>query len=119
MLECSLIFKNSYESKVSMNESLVTAIIPVYNGEDFIKQAIETVLFQTYKNVEIVIVNDHSTDRTEEVIFENFSELLGKKIIYHKNERNMERAYSRNKGVELSTGEFIFFLDADDEWENS
>jgi glycosyltransferase involved in cell wall biosynthesis len=53
--------------------------------------------------------DDASTDRTQEVV---------KKypVIYHRNERNMERAYSRNKGVELSKGELIFFLDHDDLW---
>ena len=97
----------------------VSVVIPVYNGERFIKQAIDSVLNQSYKNIQLVIINDCSTDRTEEVIFDNFGELIGSKIIYHKNNKNMERVYSRNKGVELSTGEYIFFLDYDDKWERN
>ncbi|WP_297493334.1 glycosyltransferase family 2 protein [Persephonella sp.] len=97
----------------------VSVVIPVYNGERFIKQAIESVLNQKYKNIQIVIINDCSKDKTEDVIFRNFKDLINKKIIYHKNEKNMERVYSRNKGVELSDGEFIFFLDHDDLWTES
>ncbi|HHG75339.1 MAG TPA: glycosyltransferase, partial [Persephonella sp.] len=85
----------------------------------FIKQAVESVLNQSYKNTQIVIVNDCSTDKTEEVVFKNFKDLINKKIIYHKNEKNMERVYSRNKGAKLSDGEFIFFLDHDDLWKKN
>ncbi|WP_457636310.1 glycosyltransferase family 2 protein [Persephonella sp.] len=97
----------------------VSVVIPVYNGERFIKQAVESVLNQSYKNTQIVIINDCSTDKTEEVIFRNFKDLINKKIVYHKNEKNMERVYSRNKGVKLSDGEFIFFLDHDDLWKKN
>ncbi|WP_028950763.1 glycosyltransferase family 2 protein [Sulfurihydrogenibium subterraneum] len=96
----------------------VSVIIPVYNGEKYIKDAINSVLNQTFKDLEIVIVNDASTDNTEKVIFENFEkEIKEKKILYHKNPKNMERSYSRNKGYSLSLGKYIFFLDYDDEWE--
>ncbi len=94
----------------------VSVVIPVYNGEKFIKQAVDCVLNQKYTNTRIVIIDDCSTDKTQDVIFKNFRELIGNKIIYHQNEKNMERVYSRNKGVELSDGEYIFFLDYDDLW---
>lgn len=94
----------------------VSVVIPVYNGEKYIKQAVDSVLNQTYKNVQIVIINDCSTDKTEDVIFENFKDLIGNKILYHKNEKNMERVFSRNKGAELSEGDYLFFLDYDDLW---
>jgi len=89
--------------------SLASIIIPVYNGEEYIHRAIECALSQTYPHKEIIVIDDASTDRTQEVV---------KKypVIYHRNEKNMERAYSRNKGVKLSKGEFIFFLDHDDLW---
>ena len=100
-----------------MEEERVSVVIPVYNGEKFIKKSIESALNQTYKNLEVVVINDCSTDKTEEVIFKEFKNIIGSKIIYHKNEKNLERAKSRNKGVELSSGKYIFFLDADDLWE--
>lgn len=95
----------------------VSVIIPVYNGEKFIKNAVISAINQTFTDVEIIIVDDCSTDKTQEVISSNFSDLLGKKIFYHRNPQNMERSFSRNRGVELSKGEFVFFLDYDDEWE--
>lgn len=96
----------------------VSVIIPVYNGEKYIKESINSVLNQTFKDLEIVVVNDASTDSTEKVIFENFrNEIKSKKIIYYKNPKNMERSYSRNKGYSISSGKYIFFLDYDDEWD--
>ncbi len=92
----------------------VSVIIPVYNGEKYIKESINSVLNQTYPNIEIVVIDDCSVDKTKDVIFKNFKDLIGKKIIYHRNEKNRERVYSRNKGVEVATGKYIYFLDYDD-----
>ncbi|WP_457626256.1 glycosyltransferase family 2 protein [Persephonella sp.] len=95
----------------------VSVIIPVYNGERFIADAIKSVLNQTYKNIEIIVIDDCSTDRTKEVLFNNFGTIMNRTLFYYKNEKNRERVYSRNKGVKLSTGDYIFFLDYDDLWE--
>lgn len=95
----------------------VSVVIPVYNGEKFITRAVNSVLYQTYSDIQIIIVDDCSTDRTPEIVMSNFSQMIGSKIIYHRNSVNMERSYSRNIGVELSKGRFVFFLDYDDEWE--
>jgi len=92
----------------------VSVIIPVYNGEKYIKESINSVLNQTYPNIEIVVIDDCSVDKTKDVILKNFKDLIGKKIIYHRNEKNRERVYSRNKGVEIATGKYIYFLDYDD-----
>ncbi|MDQ7055173.1 MAG: glycosyltransferase family A protein [Persephonella sp.] len=94
----------------------ISVVIPVYNGERYIKDAVDSALNQSYENIEVIIINDASTDRTEDIIFQHFGNLLGSKIIYHRNKTNRERAYSRNKGVELSSGKYIFFLDYDDKW---
>jgi len=96
---------------------VVSVIIPLYNGEKFIRKTIQSILNQTYKDVEIIIVDDCSTDNSKEVIFNEFGGLIGKKIIYVRNQENMERSYTRNRGFEVSKGEYVFFLDADDEWE--
>lgn len=94
-------------------EPLVSVIIPVYNREDYIGEAIESVLNQTYKNFELIIVNDGSTDNTENIV-KGYAE-KDKRIKYFYQEN--QGAYSaRNKGIEESNGEFISFLDSDDKY---
>jgi glycosyltransferase involved in cell wall biosynthesis len=86
---------------------LISVIIPVYNGDRFLKQAIESVYSQTYFNVEIILIDDGSTDRTREIATSFPS------VIYEYQE-NKGVASARNKGLEMAKGEFIAFLDADD-----
>ena len=81
---------------------VVSVIIPLYNGEKFIRKTIQSILNQTYKDVEIIIVDDCSTDNSKEVIFNEFGGLIGKKIIYVRNQENMERSYTRNRGFEAN-----------------
>ncbi|EDP76514.1 glycosyltransferase family 2 protein [Hydrogenivirga sp. 128-5-R1-1] len=98
----------------------VSVVIPVYNGERYIKESVGCVLNQTFKDVEVIVVDDASRDRTQDVVYENFGELIGEgKIKYMRNERNMERAFSRNVGFENSSGEYVFFLDHDDLWKEN
>ena len=85
-------------------------IIPSYNRAHSIRKAIESVFNQTFKDIEIIIIDDASTDNTKEVILE----MNDQRIIYHRNEINQERCNSRNKGIELAKGEYICFLDSDD-----
>lgn len=94
----------------------VSVIIPVYNGERFIRQAIQSVLDQTVQDFEIIVVDDASTDGTATVIPEAFEHHMARTIRYLRNDRNRERAFSRNRGVDEASGDFIFFLDADDAW---
>jgi len=94
---------------------LVSIIIPCYNGENFIAQAIESVLNQTEQNFELLIVNDGSTDTSEKIINNYRKQDARIKYIY---QANSGVAIARNKGIENSTGEFIAFLDADDVWGN-
>ncbi|WP_394903137.1 glycosyltransferase [Clostridium butyricum] len=86
---------------------MVSVIIVVYNGEKFIGQAIESVLNQTYKDIELVVVDDGSTDSTRDII-ESYKDV---KYIY---EENSGQATARNLGIENSKGKYIAFLDADD-----
>jgi glycosyltransferase involved in cell wall biosynthesis len=86
----------------------VSCIIAVYNGEQYLHEAIDSLLNQTYPNVEIIVVNDGSTDRTAEVIGR-----YGDRVrALHQENRGVSTA--RNRGVEMSTGELLCFLDADD-----
>ena len=89
---------------------MVSVIIPVYNGENFIREAVENVLSQKYPALEIIIINDGSTDGTEAIIKQ-----LPVDIRYFTQDNNGPAA-ARNKGIRDASGEFITFLDADDLW---
>ena len=97
-----------------MEEYLVSIITPVYNAEKFLLETLETVLAQTYKNWEWFLVDDCSTDNSAEIIKKIAKE--DKRIKYVKLDENSGAAVARNKGLELSKGRFIAFLDADDLW---
>lgn len=92
--------------------SKVSVIIPTYNRETEILRAIESVQHQTYDNLEIVIIDDASTDNTQEVVHA----LSDQRIRYFKLNENSGGATARNKGIELAEGEYVTFLDSDDEW---
>ena len=95
-----------------MKESpLVSVIIPVYNYERYLAEAIESVLGQTYQHLEVIVVDDGSTDRSGEVA----KSFAGREVRYF-HQLNSGIGPARNKGVELARGEFIAFLDADDRW---
>jgi len=89
-------------------------IIPVYNAKNYIAQAIESVLNQTHKNIEILVINDGSTDGSEGIILPYTS--LDSRIKYFSH-KNRGVSFTRNFGIEMAKGEFIAFLDADDAWE--
>ena len=92
---------------------LVSIIMPSYNTGRFIAETVRSVLAQTYTDWELIIVDDCSTDNTDEVI----AEYLGdKRIRYIKNERNSGAAVSRNRALREATGKWIAFLDSDDLW---
>lgn len=91
----------------------VSVIIPVYNGEKYIEACIESVLNQTLKEVEIIIVNDASTDNTQSII-EKYSIKYSDKIKVVTKDNNEGQGKARNIGINLATGEFITFVDSDD-----
>jgi glycosyltransferase involved in cell wall biosynthesis len=93
-----------------MNKSkLISVIIPVYNGERYIAEAIESVLAQGYEHIEIIVVNDGSTDRTEGV-------LRSYANVHYLYQPRQGASSARNNGIKCSSGEFLAFLDADDFW---
>ena len=93
-----------------ITSNLVSAIIPTYNNAAFLPEAIDSVISQTYPNIEIIIVNDGSTDNTNEVLRKYLD-----RIIYIEQE-NAGPASARNTGIHQARGEYIAFLDADDIW---
>lgn len=84
--------------------------MPVYNGERYIKEAIESILNQTFTNFELIIVNDGSTDHTEEIILSYDDE----RIRYFKNDVNLQIVKTLNKGLRLARCKYIARMDADD-----
>lgn len=90
---------------------LISIIIPVYNAESYIKKTIQSVLNQTYRPVEIIVVDDGSTDQSAE----NIRQFQQPEVKYHF-QSNLGAASARNRGIELAKGEYLSFLDADDLW---
>ncbi len=95
-------------------EKLVSIILPTYNGTNRIREAIRSVISQTYKNWELLVIDDGSVDGTEEVV-SNLVE-SDKRIKYIKNENNLGIQKSLNKGIREAKGEYIARIDDDDTW---
>lgn len=95
----------------SYDNPLISIIIPIYNVGSFLEKCLDSVINQSYENIEIICVNDGSTDNSSEVI-NNFS-LKDKRIITI-NQKNSGLSGARNSGICESTGEYIIFLDGDD-----
>ena len=92
----------------------VTVIMPCYNQAAYARESIESVLNQTYKNLELLLIDNFSTDGTCEIIKEYAKKDSRVHAIYH--EKNMGFEYSFNEGMEKATGEFISFTSSDDYW---
>lgn len=92
-----------------MNQPLVSIIIPTYNRKEYVQQAIDSVLAQTYPHYEIIVIDDGSTDGTGEALKARY----GDRITYHWQE-NQGESVARNWGIVTSRGEYIGFLDDDD-----
>ncbi|MBR0410254.1 MAG: CDP-glycerol glycerophosphotransferase family protein [Eubacterium sp.] len=89
----------------------VSVIVPAYNAELYLEESIDSVLSQTYKNFEIIIVNDGSTDRTGDIIKKYQAKYNNIKMI---DQKNQGVAQARKRGLEAAGGEYIYFLDSDD-----
>ncbi len=96
------------------DNEIVSVIIPVYNSERYINKTLDSVLAQTYKLIEIVLVDDCSTDNTEQLINE-YTEKHDN-ITYYQLKKNSGAAIARNKALELAKGRYFAFLDSDDLW---
>lgn len=92
-------------------DSLVSVIIPVYNVEKYVKKAINSVIQQTYKNIEILLVDDGSTDSSSRICDDLASE-DSRITVYHSENRGVSAA--RNDGIEKASGDWLMFVDADD-----
>ena len=95
-----------------MEYGLVSVIIPVYNRANTIARAINSVLTQTYRDIEIIVIDDCSSDNTRQIILDTYGD--NSRVSYHCLDTNSGACIARNKGVEMAQGEFIAFLDSDD-----
>jgi glycosyltransferase involved in cell wall biosynthesis len=93
-----------------MASTFVSVLMPVYNASAYVKEAIESILTQSYKDFEFLIINDGSNDASEELIL-SFKD---PRIRYVKNEKNLGLIHTLNKGIDLCKGDYILRMDADD-----
>lgn len=97
-------------------KDLVSVIIPVYNAEKTIEKTIQSVIDQTYSNIQIIIIDDKSIDNSLELIKKVSRK--DTRIKVYMNDRNLGVAATRNRAIELSMGNFICFVDSDDIWKS-
>lgn len=93
---------------------MVSIITPVYNRQEFLDECVQSILKQTFTDWELILVDDCSTDASVQMINNYVS--LDNRIKAHFFNKNVGAGVARNKGIELSTGRFIAFLDSDDYW---
>src|SRR3989338_7703392 len=88
----------------------ISVIMPVYNGEKYLREAIESILNQSFSDFELFIINDGSTDGTAGII----ASFHDPRIVYLKNESNLGLSRSYNRGIDAARGKYIARMDADD-----
>jgi glycosyltransferase involved in cell wall biosynthesis len=93
-----------------MNHSLISCIVPVFNGERYLRETLDSIFAQTYPRFEVIVVDDGSTDGTAAVVA-----AFGERVRFLQ-QRNQGPATARNLGVGAAAGEFVAFLDGDDLW---
>lgn len=92
-------------------ENKISIIVPIYNVEQFLEECVKSILNQTYQDLEVILVNDGSTDRSSEICDE-LAATDGRIIVFHQNNQGTSEA--RNTGLKLATGQYIGFVDSDD-----
>lgn len=88
-------------------EPLISVIIPVYNGEKYVKQCLENMMSQSYKNLEVIVIDDGSTDNSAEIA-------QGYPVKITRLQKNSGLSVARNTGMDTAEGEYIHFMDVDD-----
>lgn len=92
-------------------EVKISIIVPVYNVEDYLVECLQSILFQTYKNIEVILIDDGSTDGSGEICEEYQKK---DKRIKAAHQTNQGLSAARNKGIQMATGEYLMFVDSDD-----
>ncbi|TQR12715.1 glycosyltransferase family 2 protein [Psychrobacillus soli] len=102
---------------LNKEETLVSIIMPAYNCEMYIEEAINSVIEQTYQLWELIVIDDESSDKTVEIL-EKLS-IKDERIQFYINEKNQGVSATRNRGISLANGDWIAFLDSDDMWDKT
>ena len=97
---------------IMSNKIMVSLIIPVYNVEQYLKQCLDSVINQTFKDIEIIIINDCSSDNSLKIIKEY--QQKDERIIVIDLQENKGQGNARNEGLKIAKGEYIVFVDSDD-----
>lgn len=100
---------------IEMDYKLCTVIMPAYNAVSYIEESIQSVLKQTYQNIEFLIIDDCSSDNTEDIIKKHCA--IDRRIRFLANDTNLGCAETRNRAIALSRGKYIAFIDSDDIWQ--
>ena len=100
------------KNSINTDYGKVSVIMPNYNGEKFLKETIDSVLSQTYQNLELIFIDDCSTDGSLEIV----KSIKDDRLIILSTEENGGAAKARNKGIDYATGKWLAFLDSDDLW---
>lgn len=112
------IYMNDWKNYKLINMPRVTVIIPTYKRSvEFLSRAVKSVIDQTYKNIEIIVIDDSPSNYIERDNIKKYMDsIVNQDVKYYQNEKNMGGSLARNRGIELATGEYISFLDDDDEY---
>ncbi len=97
--------------RLTMNEDLISVIVPVYNVEKYVKKCIESIVNQTYKNLQIILIDDGSKDKSGDIC-DNYAKSDSRILVVHKSNGGLSDA--RNKGIKVAKGKYITFIDSDD-----
>ncbi len=103
--------KNHLNSPKNKEKPAISVIVPVYNNEDYLEECLDSILNQTLKNIEIICINDGSTDNSLQIL-ENYAEKDIRIKLY--NQSNQGAGIARNKGIDNSIGKYLCFIDSDD-----
>ena len=97
--------------KLKKTTPLISIIVPVYNGEQYLNECVDSILQQDYKNIELILINDGSSDKSKEII-NNYANIDKRVIAIH--QKNSGVCASRNNGLDHVHGEYICLIDQDD-----
>ena len=113
--ETKIITENNNNNKNNNNNNnkpLVSVIMPVYNAEKYLDRSISSIINQTYDNLEILLIDDCSTDNSYNILKEYAKK--DKRIKVFHNQENQHVSETRNVGIRNSTGKYLYFIDSDD-----